>query len=214
MDAQLWIDKWKEGQIGFHKNEFNEALVKYFPYVKPQKNEKVLVPLCGKSKDLLWLKNQELNVHGVELYEKAAETFFLENNLSFDKSERGDFIDYSSPGITISCGDFFNLSKVDKYHHIYDRAALVALPFDMRRRYAKVISDVLQKGGKYLLVVYEYNQDEMSGPPFSVSKSEIEELYGDHFSIKLLESERPPTEGPKLLELFNFKQNIYLLEKN
>ncbi len=214
MDAQFWIDKWKEGQIGFHKNEYNEALTKYFSHLQAKSNEKILVPLCGKSKDLLWLKEQGLVVHGVELYEKAAEAFYSENNLSFNISAKENFIEYSSSGITISCGDFFNFNTAQKYHHIYDRAALVALPLEMRKRYAKVITDVLQKGGKYLLVVYEYNQDEMSGPPFSVSKNEIEKLYGDHFSIKLLESERPQTEGPKLLELSNFNQNIYLLEKN
>lgn len=214
MEAQFWINKWKEGQIGFHKNQFNEALLKHFPLMKAEQGEKILVPLCGKSKDLAWLLEKGLIVKGVELYENAVEAFFVENNYTdFVKDQKGDFINYSIPGLTISCGDFFKIDRIEQYDLVYDRASLVALPPEMRKDYAKVIKDVLKQGGKYFLIVYEYDQNEMSGPPFSISEDEIKELYGKDFLIKLVESEAPVTEGPRLKELAGFQQKVYLLEK-
>jgi len=214
VEAQFWIDKWKEGQIGFHKDHFNETLIKHFPLMKAEQGQKVLVPLCGKSKDLAWLLEKGLIVKGVELYENAVEAFFVENNFeSFTKAQKGDFIDYSIPGLTISCGDFFKIDRSEQCDLIYDRASLVALPHEMRKDYAKVVRDVLKQGGKYLLIVYEYNQNEMAGPPFSISEDEIKVLYSKDFHIKLVESEAPASEGPRLRQLTGFLQKVYLLEK-
>lgn len=214
MEAQFWINKWIEGQIGFHKDNVNEALLKHFALFNSKKEDRVLVPLCGKSRDLAWLRNQGLIVHGVELYEKAVEAFFEENNLeTFTKKQNQHFLDYSVENLTISCGDFFKLDRQNSYDLIYDRASLVALPFEMRKNYARLLTEVLKKGGRYLLIVYEYNQEEMAGPPFSISQDEINELYATDFDIKLIESETPADKGPKQSGLTQFYQKVYLLKR-
>jgi len=214
MDAQFWIDAWNEGKTGFHQEHYNNKLIEYFSQFRPLPGQKVFVPLCGKTKDLLWLHEQGLLVHGVELYEKAVEEFFLDNQLMpFEKSQESHFTRYSYQNITISCGDFFKFEDKSTYDFIYDRASLVALPRDMRKTYSKMITECLKPGGKYLLIVYEYDQSKMDGPPFCVDENEINQLYQKEFTIKLMESKGPERESSRLSEVGSLKQKVYILEK-
>lgn len=214
MDAKFWINAWEEGRTNFHRSQFNEKLLQFFPLLNPKKGERVLVPLCGKTKDLIWLLQSGLTVHGVELYSRPVEEFFPENHLApVMKNQDGNFTNYSFQNLTISCGDFFKVQGSDVYDLVYDRASLVALPLEMRKEYAKVITRVLKPKGKYLLIVYEYDQSKMEGPPFSVSEDEVHKLYDHHFSIKLVESESPENEGARLSGVLSLKQKVYILEK-
>ncbi len=214
MDSQFWIKAWNEGRTNFNQEDYHDKLTEYFPQLNPRKGQRVLVPLCGKSKDLLWLHGLNLHVHGIELHDQAVESFFSENELSpLKKTQEEDFIHYTHENIVISCGDFFKLNENDTYDFIYDRASLVALPSAMRKSYAQMIKQSLKKGGKCLLIVYEYDQSKLDGPPFSVDTDEIHELYEDQFVIKLVESKKPTKEGPRLSSLDSLKQNIYILEK-
>ena len=214
MEAPFWIKAWDEGRTNFHLQNYHEKLLEYFPVLNPKAGLRVLVPLCGKTKDLIWLHGLKLQVHGVELYDHAVEAFFTENKLAPVKiREDKDFSHSTFENITISCGDFFKLSETATYDFVYDRAALVALPCEMKKDYAKIIKRSLKKGGKCLLIVYEYDQSLMEGPPFSVVSKEIHDLYEDQCTIKLMEEKRPSNEGPKLGALENLIQKIYILEK-
>ncbi len=214
MDAQFWLDRWKEGQIGFHKSDFHDKLIQYFPEFESISGQRVLVPLCGKTKDMLWLHQMSLYVHGVELSEQAIDAFFIENNLETPKKTCDeDFTHYTHENIVISKGDFFKLGAGDQYDYIYDRASLVALPSSMRDQYASVIKTVLKKGGKYLLITFEYDQSKLDGPPFSIDANEVHRLYEDSFTIELKESEEEVKEGPRLQSLDSFKQKVYVLTR-
>lgn len=214
MESEFWINAWNEGRTNFHQEDFNEKLLEFFPLLAPTKGQKVLVPLCGKSKDLFWLHHQNLQVHGVELHEQAVQTFFTENKLApVKKTQDKDFINYTFENIVISVGDFFKLDGKNTYDLIYDRAALVALPAPMRKTYVQTIKQSLKVGGKCLLIVYQYDQTKMEGPPFSVDANEIHELYEDQFTIKLMESKKPSNEGPRLAAVEGLKQKIYILKK-
>jgi thiopurine S-methyltransferase len=214
MEPQFWIEAWNEGRTAFHQGEVHEKLVKYFPELHPRQGGRVLVPLCGKTKDLLWLRDLGLDVHGVELHEAAVTAFFEENQLSGAHVVRDqDFTRYRHGTITISCGDFFKFSAPAAFDLVYDRAALVALPSAMRKDYARAVTKLLAVGGRILLVVYEYDQSKMEGPPFSVGADELRRLYGDQFTIKLLGAGRPTNESPRLSAVEALEEKAYLLEK-
>lgn len=213
MDSDFWIKAWDEGRTNFHRTQVNEKLVQYFPQLNSSSGQKVLVPLCGKTKDLIWLQNLNLNVHGVELYEEPVKAFFKENNMpSVTITKDTNFTHYKSQNITISAGDFFKLSEENCYDLIYDRASLVALPKEMRKDYAAVITKSLKPNGKYLLISYEYDQSKLDGPPFSVDEKEIHSLYDKNFTIKLVE-EKSEQETGRLATLAKLTQKIYILEK-
>jgi thiopurine S-methyltransferase len=214
MEPQFWTKAWNEGRTAFHRGEVHEKLAKYFPELHPRKGERVLVPLCGKTKDLLWLRDLGLEVHGVELHEAAVKAFFEENTLSevLITQDQG-FTQYRHGALTISCGDFFSFAAPRPFEFVYDRAALVALPASMREGYARALTNLLPEGGRMLLIVYEYDQSKMEGPPFSVGLDELRRLYGDRFTLKLLGTTRPTNESPRLSALETLEEKVYLLQK-
>ena len=209
MDAQFWIQAWEEGRTGFHQKDYNDKLVKYFPRLNPCETQRVLVPLCGKSRDMLYLSDLKLQVHGVELHEQAVKDFFEENNLSLSKN----FNEYTHQNIKISCGDFFRFEGTN-FDLVYDRASLIALPDSMRKKYVETITRSMKVGGKCLLIAIEYDQSKMPGPPFSIEEKQIYQLYQEHFSIQLLETVQETNLEPRFACLENtLKQKNYILEK-
>ena len=200
MDAEFWKSAWEEGRTGFHQEKYHEQLLKSFPELQPKKDPSVFVPLCGKTRDMIWLHDQGLRVSGIELHDPAVKAFFEEN-----PDMRGK--------VSISCGDFFKIEEKNHYDFVYDRAALVALPSEMRKAYAKKIHQALRFGGKCLLISYEYDSAELTGPPFSVTEKEIHELYEKNFSIILRESQKPKSEAGRLAAAGTLKQSVYVLEK-
>ena len=80
-----WLDRWREGRIGWHESGGNAGLRQFWRAT----GRHVLVPLCGKSPDLLWLAQQGNTVSGIELSDIAAENFFEEQSLRFDVVDAG-----------------------------------------------------------------------------------------------------------------------------
>jgi thiopurine S-methyltransferase len=70
---------------------------------------------------------------------------------------------------------------------IYDRAALVALPSNLRDRYASHVNEITN-GAPQLLICFEYDQTVMQGPPFSIDKQELTRVYGARYDITILAS--------------------------
>lgn len=176
------------------------GLKKYWPDLQPENISTVLVPLCGKSVDLLWLSQHADAVTGVEVSEKAILEFMQEHNRDWTKEESGKFMIYKTGNIQLWCGDFMALParKLPRFDLIYDKAALVALPLQMRKRYTEKILSLCSDTTIYLLHHFFYNQNEMNGPPFSVSSKEISEYFGDFFKIRVLSSiENTPRRFPK-----------------
>lgn len=188
MQHGFWHERWQLNQIGFHGEVVNPHLQNHWPKLDLAPGSKVLTPLCGKSLDMLWLQSLGYEVIGVELSPLAVEAFFAENQLSVSQRRHSAFMLSECEGLSIFCGDFFDLraSDLKDVHAVYDRAALVALPPEMREAYALHMQSLLKSGTKTLLVAFDYPQQEMSGPPFSVPTSEIQSLYGDCCEVELL----------------------------
>ncbi|MBD3670090.1 MAG: thiopurine S-methyltransferase [Gammaproteobacteria bacterium] len=189
MDTEFWHGKWQQNEIGFHQSEINQHLMKHWATLAIPEGATVFVPLCGKSLDLLWLLDKGYRVIGVELSPIAVEDFFNENGIAFEVSEEGPFYVYRHDELTIYMGDFFDLTReqLDDVEVIYDRAALVALPAEMRERYAEHLCKMAPDNEDVLLVTMEYEQAEMSGPPFSVSETEVHDLFANKYDIHSLE---------------------------
>jgi thiopurine S-methyltransferase len=64
MEAEFWHERWETGQIAFHKHEYNNHMQAFINHLKLQPGDHILVPLCGKSLDMLWLLNQGYHVTG------------------------------------------------------------------------------------------------------------------------------------------------------
>lgn len=188
MKKEFWLERWERAEIGFHQDEINPYLRLFWPDLHLARGGEVFVPLCGKSLDMVWLREQGFFVLGVELSPIAVQEFFSEKGQTPQRVHGEKFASYIADGICLSCGDFFDLSKEDlaQVGAVYDRASLVALPPEMRERYARHLASILPPGTQILLVTFDYPQAEMSGPPFAVSETEVEALYRDYAEIRLL----------------------------
>jgi thiopurine S-methyltransferase len=188
MDREFWLDRWQKNLIGFHREEVNPHVLAFWPTLGLGPGSRILVPLCGKSRDMIWLAAQGHRVLGVELSPVAVRDFFAENALSPVVDRVGEFERWSAGEIVLLCGDYFHLAteNLADVSGIYDRAALVALPMHMRARYASHLQTLLPAPLPMLLVTMEYPQAEMSGPPFSVGEDEVRALYGARYEIDRL----------------------------
>jgi len=216
MDRNFWHNRWEEGRIGFHQNEVNPYLQRYWPAMGVRPGTTVFVPLCGKSQDMLWLRDQGYSVVGVEIIPRAVKAFFEENSVTATKRTRGAFTVWESQDITILQGDFFDVSANDVrgIGVVYDRASLIALPPALRQRYAEHLRTILQNDLKVLLVTMDYSQSEMDGPPFAVTEQEVAALYQDHFTIEQLCSEDILAAEPRFQEqgLSALLEKVYILK--
>ncbi len=210
-----WIERWKREDTGFHQNEINPYLRRYCQELHLPCGSEVFVPLCGKSRDMLWLREQEHSVLGVELSRIAVQAFFEENAYSPSHVTGKKFDQWEADGIRILCGDFFDLRKDDlaKVSAVYDRASLIALPPETRAHYASHLLGILPPGTQILLITFDYPQPEMPGPPFAVSPAEVETLYRERAEVRLLAQVDVLEQNPRFQErgLSRLQESIFLL---
>jgi thiopurine S-methyltransferase len=181
MEHDFWHRRWRKNEIGFHQESINPYLREHWSRLDVPSNAPVFVPLCGKSRDMRWLRDAGHPVTGVELSRLAVEAFFAEEGLEPEVRQSGAFEIWQAGNCRLLCGDFFALAGNDlgPISAIYDRASLIALPPSMRVRYAAHLRGLLPAGLPSLLVTVEYPQQEMDGPPFAVHQSEVEGLFSD-----------------------------------
>lgn len=185
MERDYWLSRWKTGQVGFDQDSPNTLLMDNFALLALKPKARVFVPLCGKSVDMLWLRQQGFSVLGVELSVDACQQFFERYQIPFRQRKNDRFITFCGDGITLFAGDYFDLTKDDiqPIDAIYDRAALIALPPLMREQYAQKLQDLSEMHTQILLVSISYLQEQMSGPPFSVPEDAVRTLFSHGFSI-------------------------------
>lgn len=188
MQHEFWHERWQRGEIHFHQAEANAFLKEFWPRLSLPADATVLVPLCGKSLDMTWLAQAGHRVIGVELSPLACAAYFDDGGPPTTRTRAGAFDVYERDRVRLLCGDFFALQAADVANvaAVFDRAALVALPPDMRRTYAAKLCDVLPPATQMLLLTFEYDQREMAGPPHCVLPDEVASLYGSAFSITTL----------------------------
>lgn len=189
MEPEFWHDRWANNQIGFHQAAASPYLSRYWPDLQLPRGARVLVPLCGKSLDMAWLVEQGYSVVGVELSAKALQDYFAERQVEPEVTRRGAFEVYSGAGCELWCGDIFDLDPelLGPVQALYDRAAMIALPVPMRRRYVELLDRLLPTSCAGLLVTLDYEQEQLPGPPFAVSPDEVAQLSQWRWQATLLE---------------------------
>jgi thiopurine S-methyltransferase len=189
MDPDFWQQRWREGRIGFHQGRPTPQLLEYWPALALAPGSQVFVPLAGKSLDLAWLAAQGHRVLGVELSPLAVAQFFAEHDLTPQVHDSRYGRHYRAGDIELVCGDVFGLDAdvLADCAAVYDRAALIALPPPLRRRYVHELHAQLPAGCRGLLITLEYPQHEKQGPPFAVPEAEVRDLYGRDWDVQVLE---------------------------
>jgi thiopurine S-methyltransferase len=223
MEIDFWLERWDNNQTGFHQQQVNSYLTYFYgekgPAIEQREKLKVFVPLCGKSKDMLWLSQNSYKVFAVECSNRAVKDFFVENALNYKHAQKDQHALYQSSDlasmIEIFQGDFFDLQQdaLDGVTDIFDRASLIALPVEKRQHYAKKMAQLQKSGVRTLLVTLTFDPSEMNGPPFSVTEEEVHELYSEKYSIQklLLKNVIDEESGLKKRGLTTLVETVYKL---
>lgn len=184
MEATFWHRKWEVGETGFHEAEANPLLTSHFDKLNVAKGGRVFLPLCGKTSAVSWLLAGGYRVVGAELSELAITELFADLGLAPEITKLGELARFSAKDIDIFVGDIFGLSaeQLGSVDAIYDRAALVALPADMRKRYTSLLIEITRTAPQ-LLITYDYDQQLMDGPPFSVKEEEVKRHYAGTYHL-------------------------------
>lgn len=189
MDADFWLQRWREGRTAFHQNRVMPLLEKHWPALGLKPGGRVFVPLAGKSLDMLWFAAKGYRVLGVELSPIAVEQFLAEHRLEAQTHTSSAGVHYVADDIELVRGDVFALdaAALAECTGAYDRAALIALPPTLRARYVGEVYARLPQGCRALLITLEYPQHEREGPPFSVDEAEVRRLFSPAWRIDVLE---------------------------
>jgi len=195
-----WLEFWANNETNWHSDVVTQELEKYLGLLKLESGDTVFVPLCGKSLDMIYMLNRGFSVIGVEVSEIGIKQFFHENGLDFTISQVGEFDLYSAKNIEIYCGDFFSLTSkhLCGVKAVFDRKSLIALDRNLRQKYVKHLNDIISLGVRILLITLHYPKHQMSGPPFSVDKSEVESLFSMAFNYQELKPFQDIENGLKL----------------
>ena len=179
-------------------SEVYPGLTEFWPKLSLKQNSTVLVPLCGKSLDMLWLAEQGFHVVGIEASSKALEQFMEKSGQQFSRTHSHGYTVFKSPKIELWQGNFMNFPEhaLHSIDAIYDKAAIVALPPEMRNRYASKLLNLGNRSMEIFLQSFEYEQTEMHGPPFSVDENEIHTHFSHRFDITIM-NERSMLEDVK-----------------
>ena len=217
MTPDFWTERWQKNDIGLHQKSVHDLLQAHWPALGVASDAAVLVPLAGKSLDMVWLAEQGHGVLGIELSMLAVESFFAERHLSVVRlaNAAGTLI-HGGPYAMI-CGDFFAVPPDVTAHigAVYDRAALVALPPGMRQDYARHLMALTPAGAKMLLIALDYDGTQMSGPPFPVPPAEVETLFQPHAQVRVLQTREVIGTHPHFAAkgIGSLVETAYLIEK-
>ena len=191
-----WHTRWAAGRTTFHMEDPHPVLLRRHVAMGWAPGARLLLPLCGKSRDLRYLAEAGYDVTGVDGVESARESFAAEQA----GRVAGSSVVFVDTTVRFVVDDFLAVTAEQLGGHVagaFDRGGLVAVAPEDRAAYAAVLSAVVSPGGGVLLVAVEHPpfSGGKLGPPFSLPESEVHALFDASFQVELLEREdRMPIE--------------------
>ncbi len=154
---------------------------------------RAFVPLCGDSPAIRYLVDEGFSVTAVDFVEEPLLSLIhgscrdlIPDALFSTESSNAISFPLLTPNLSLIQSDIFNLPSAvsdEAYNLVYDRAALIALPQEARIRYASLLANFTMLGGYLLLEVADMPGRGDAGPPYSVSRDEVFQLFAQFSPI-------------------------------
>ncbi|MBC7429440.1 MAG: hypothetical protein H7336_12555 [Bacteriovorax sp.] len=202
----FWNQVWQDGTIRFHQNVFNSQMVSKFRDVDLN-GKTVLIPLAGKTRDILFFLEKGAQVTAVEFVEQAIIEFFENNEIQYTKI--GNL--YQCENLKFYAMDFFAFTTEKKFDVLFDRASQVVFAPAERPYYYQHMSTLIDTHTMLLLGAIEHTGPADFGPPHKISQAEVKNAY-EKMGITLKKfSEQQDTTNEKLQAMgVNVMTSYYL----
>ena len=209
---QIWDRIYEDQGDGWTSEKVNKELLKFHDVlINCKTGLAILVPMCGKSRIMLWFAERGHRVVGIEWSGVAVKQFFEENCLAYNTKsciiggiEMPVYTAHDKT-ITIYCGDLFAFKEdnLGGFDCIFDHGSIGSFNFTdtvKRAMYAELMNSFTKPGGRIILSFFDYEHSEHPTVPFAVTEEEVTTLYKEHFN------------PPQLLQEYNAKQTIEIYD--
>lgn len=206
---EFWTSVWEEGAIRFHQQNYNAQMMHFFDSID-LKDKSVLIPLAGKTKDILYFLEKGAHVTAVEFYEGAVIDFFKENHLSYTRE--GNI--FKGQHIHFHACDFFELKTSRPFDVMYDRASQVVFSKETRDRYYSHVATLIDKKTLLYLGAINHKGPDDYGPPYKISVDEVKKYYEQMGISLFVESIKKEVPSEKMQSFGILEFETYFLANN
>lgn len=209
---ETWEKDWTTDNPEFHFKEVNSMLIKqHNEFTAGRNNLRILVPLCGKSLDMVWLADQGHTVVGVELIRKGIEAFLRDNKLTHREEPitlgpeiQGTIFKVNEKDISLFECSIFDFSfevAGRQFDCIWDRGSMTAINMMKEERltqYRDIMLACLKPDGRYFLEFFAPESPEGMPSTFKfISKKSVTKLFGEKCTIRFVGKDKMPDDsGP------------------
>lgn len=203
---ETWEQDWNTANDPmFHLKEVNAMLMKHYKaFAGGRKGLRILVPLCGKSLDMIWLADQGHSVVGVELIRKGIEAFLQDNKLThreecvtLSPEIQGTIFKVDEKDISLYECSIFDFSAAvagGQFDLIWDRGSMTAINMmkdERMKQYCDLMLSCLKLDGRYFLEFFAAESTEGMPSTFKfISEKALNERFGDRCTIQYLGTEK------------------------
>jgi thiopurine S-methyltransferase len=163
LNKEYWTQRYQNNDTSWDVGAPSTPLKEYIDQLK-NKNIKILIPGCGNAYEAQYLfENGFRNVYVIDLSPIPL------HNLKYRVP--------NFPKNQLLEGDFFDLTN--QFDLILEQTMFCAIEPKLRMEYAKKASDILNKNGKLVGVLFNRNFED--GPPFGGKKEEYATYFSKYF---------------------------------
>ena len=189
LNKAYWEDKYAQNTTGWDIGYVSTPLKEYIDQLK-NKNTKILIPGAGNGHEVEYLFTKGFtNINVVDIALQPLKNL---------KARIPSF-----PDAHLIHMDFFDLEILD-FDLILEQTFFCALDPTLRKAYASKMHDLLAPKGKIAGLLFDFPLTE-DGPPFGGSEEEYRAIFGQYFTIKVLErayNSIKPRKGKELFFIF------------
>ncbi len=191
LNKNFWEQKYINEETGWDLGTISTPIKEYANQLT-NKELRILIPGAGNGYEAAYLHAQKFtNINVIDIAHQPLKNL-KERVPSFSKSN-------------LIHDDFFN--HTNKYNLIIEQTFFCALHPTLRKRYVEKMASLLEKKGKLVGLLFDFNLTE-EGPPFGGSSNEYLQLFSSDFSIKTLDrchNSIKPRFGRELFFIFEKK---------
>ena len=165
-----WDAAYERRETPWEKGRPHPALVDFLARNGPLKGE-ILVPGCGSGQDMRALSAAANHVLGIDFAPRAIAKAKARRRIA-----REEYL----------LTDLFALPpELDgQFDWVFEHTCFCAIDPRRRTDYVRTIVRLLKPRGKLLAIFFINPDHDEEGPPYGVSRTELEEFFGNYFSVE------------------------------